>query len=74
MRVMSDSFLRPSVLSTANSYLRSSMSVYIRENMRMKLRKQMKKMTVMSTLFSMFSMTRCLSIYDMIGVSLCKLD
>ena len=53
MRVTSDWFLSPRVLSTANSYFLSSTSVCMREKTRMKLSRQMKKITVTSTLFSM---------------------
>jgi len=58
IRVMSELLRSPSVRRTANSYLRSSTSVYIKEKMRMKLSKQTKKITVANTLLSMNSTTR----------------
>ena len=50
------------------------MSVYMRLKIKIKARKHTKKMTVMRTLFSMFSMIRWRSIYDIKGVSFVRLD
>ena len=47
----------PNVLRTANSYFLSSTSVCMSENIRMKLSKHTKKMTVARTLFNINSMT-----------------
>jgi len=45
----------PKVLSTANSYFLSSTSVCIKEKIKIKLSKHIKKITVAKTLLSMFS-------------------
>jgi hypothetical protein len=62
-------FLIPRVLRTANSYFLSSTSVCIREKIRMKLKRQRKKITVIKTLLSMNPIMAYCSMLDNIGVS-----
>lgn len=62
IKVIKELFLRPKVLRTPNSYLLSSTSVCMRENINMKLKKQMKNMTVAKTLLSINSITYYASI------------
>lgn len=66
-------FLIPRVLRTANSYFLSSTSVCMSEKIRMKLNRHRKKMTVMSTLLSMYPIMAYCSMFDKIGVSLVML-
>mmetsp|Transcript_5577 Transcript_5577/g.9579 ORF Transcript_5577/g.9579 Transcript_5577/m.9579 type:complete len:271 (+) Transcript_5577:1772-2584(+) len=70
---MSERLRMPRVRSTANSYLRSSTSVCMSENIRMKLRRQMKKMTVTSTLLSMYCTMKKSSMFEKMGVLFCTL-
>jgi hypothetical protein len=70
IRVINDLFLIPRVLRTANSYFLSSTSVCIKENIRMKLRKHMKNITVAKTLLSMYSIILFCSIESNMGASL----
>ena len=57
INVINELFFNPRHLNTPNSNLLSSISVYINENIRMKLKKQTKNITVVSTLFNINSIT-----------------